>query len=188
MGRCGWPIRHLQTTSSFGYRVCASPDTSSVAAARMRRGKDATAHATPPNDVVVQLQRKRFSRNEPRSRGANATREGAAGQYATPNDIVVRLQFKRLSRYEPRSRGANATREGAATNATPPNDVVVRLQRKRLSRYEPRSCGANATREDAATHATPPNDIVRSLPKGHPFTVNTPVLSLLKIEEPSRRV
>ena len=53
--------------------------------------------------------RKIFSRYEPRSRGANATWEGAAGQYATPNDVVVRLQRKRFSRYEPRSRGANAT-------------------------------------------------------------------------------
>ena len=80
----------LQTTSSFGYSIGASPDTGSVAAARMRRGKDAAAHATPPNDVVVRLQRRRFSRYGLRSRGAHATWEGAAGQYATPNDFVVR--------------------------------------------------------------------------------------------------
>jgi len=71
--------------------------------------------------------RKIFSRYESRSRGANATWEGAAGQYATPNDFVVRLQRKRFSRYEPRSCGANATWGGAATNATPPNDIVRSL-------------------------------------------------------------
>jgi len=82
----------------------------------MRRGKDAAGHATPPNDVVVRLQFKRFSRNEPRSRGANATWEGAAGLYATPNDFVVRLQFKRFPDTSPVAaarmrRGVDAAKE-----------------------------------------------------------------------------
>ena len=53
-------------------------------------------------------------RYESRSRGANATWEGAATNPTTPNDFVVQLQRMRFSRYEPRSRGANATWEGAA--------------------------------------------------------------------------
>ena len=91
--------------------------------------------------------RKIFSRYESRSRGANATWEGAATNATPPNDFVVRLQRRRFSRYELRSRGANATWEGAAGQYATPNDFVVRLQHRRFSRYGLRSRGANATRE-----------------------------------------